>query len=157
MHTGPSLACMSGGDLHLILEPPFTSMYYDRCEQLSRVQHCVCEFLIIQFHAWKKPSKNGDQAGFATHSVGLESFPHSSEGRRDGKYRAVAGIWSWQSRICRRQKWTRSSSFLFFSTKSLLLFARHRNCAQIHCYAIKKYLKNTRDMIAPIKLNMMSC
>lgn len=70
LHTGPSAACMTGGDLRLILEQPFTSMYYDRREQLSRVQDRVCEFVAIQFHAWRKPSKNVDHAGFATHSVG---------------------------------------------------------------------------------------
>lgn len=33
---GPSLTQVSRGDLHLILGPPFTSMYYDRRKQLSR-------------------------------------------------------------------------------------------------------------------------
>lgn len=154
MHTGPGAACMTGGDLHLIVEQPFTSMFNDRRKQLSSVRTAFASLWSSSFTREESQVKMWitqylqriqlDRNHFHFHQRAEEMANTEQWPVSDPDTAASADL-----KI-------KKGVALFCSSPTNYCYFSHRNIAQTHRCAIKKkYLKSIRDVIAAIKLNMM--
>lgn len=134
MHTGPSAACMTGGDLHLIVEQPFTSMYYDRREQLSSVRTTFASLWSSSFTREESQVKMWITQDLQRIQLDRNHFHfhQRAEETANTEQRPVSDPDTAASADVKIKK--RSSAFLFVSNKLLLLFAQECCTDSSLCY-----------------------